>query len=731
LGSAVRPDPIGDRLVSAIEWPWSQRMRPLLQSEAAECGLAALAMIALHYGHRINLPGLRQRYPTSIKGTTLEELMAIASDLELAPRALRLEVAELDKLQKPAILHWDLNHFVVLESATPRHVMILDPARGRRRMTLAAFGRHFTGVALELTPTADFKPIEARTRTRLSDLWSRLSNFGGPFTQIVILSLLMQLTTLVAPFFIQLTVDEAIGQGDASLLTILLIGFVVVYGLAAVTRALRDWVVLTLGQSLSYQLGGNLIRHLVRLPLGYFERRHVGDLLSRIGSIQPIQALLTKGIVNILIDSALLVTTLVVMMLISPTLTGIVVALTLLYLLVTQLLYPGLRRRTEEEIMARANEETYLMETMRAIRAIKLHGHEALRENGWRNRYAEVISAGYKARIVDIKLDLAENILFGLSFLLTVYFGALAVMDQRLTVGLLLAFLAYRSSFSSSASSLVGQFQKWRLLGVHLDRLSDIVGERKEEIRLGGPRQSLMPGPGVRVEGLTFAYTPAEAPILDQVDIDIPPGSFVAIVGPSGSGKTTLMRILLGLLQPASGKVHVEGVPLGPATMAAWRRRIAAVMQDDYLLSGTLADNIAFFDPFPDQQLIEHASRLARIHNDILKMPMGYHSLISDMGAALSAGQRQRILLARALYRDPDALFLDEGTANLDPATEAQIATMIAGLEITRVVIAHRPALVEKADIVFEVDQGAIVEIRRGRPAPDGAEITNPSLSTT
>lgn len=717
--------------MSAIEWPWSQRMRPLLQSEAAECGLAALAMIALHYGHRINLPGLRQRYPTSIKGTTLEELMAIASDLELAPRALRLEVAELDKLQKPAILHWDLNHFVVLESATPRHVMILDPARGRRRMTLAAFGRHFTGVALELTPTADFKPIEARTRTRLSDLWSRLSNFGGPFTQIVILSLLMQLTTLVAPFFIQLTVDEAIGQGDASLLTILLIGFVVVYGLAAVTRALRDWVVLTLGQSLSYQLGGNLIRHLVRLPLGYFERRHVGDLLSRIGSIQPIQALLTKGIVNILIDSALLVTTLVVMMLISPTLTGIVVALTLLYLLVTQLLYPGLRRRTEEEIMARANEETYLMETMRAIRAIKLHGHEALRENGWRNRYAEVISAGYKARIVDIKLDLAENILFGLSFLLTVYFGALAVMDQRLTVGLLLAFLAYRSSFSSSASSLVGQFQKWRLLGVHLDRLSDIVGERKEEIRLGGPRQSLMPGPGVRVEGLTFAYTPAEAPILDQVDIDIPPGSFVAIVGPSGSGKTTLMRILLGLLQPASGKVHVEGVPLGPATMAAWRRRIAAVMQDDYLLSGTLADNIAFFDPFPDQQLIEHASRLARIHNDILKMPMGYHSLISDMGAALSAGQRQRILLARALYRDPDALFLDEGTANLDPATEAQIATMIAGLEITRVVIAHRPALVEKADIVFEVDQGAIVEIRRGRPAPDGAEITNPSLSTT
>ena len=717
--------------MSAIEWPWSQRMRPLLQSEAAECGLAALAMVALHHGHRINLPGLRQRYPTSIKGVTLEELMAIASDLELAPRALRLEVAELDKLRKPAILHWDLNHFVVLESATPRQVTILDPARGRRRMSLAVFGRHFTGVALELTPTADFKPIEARTRTRLSDLWSRLGNFGGPFTQILVLSLLIQLTTLITPFYIQLTVDEAIGQGDGSLLTVLLIGFMVVYGLAAVTRGLRDWVVLTLGQSLSFQLGGNVVRHLVRLPLGYFERRHVGDLLSRIGSIQPIQALLTRGIVNILIDSALLVTTLVVMTLISPSLTGIVLALTLLYVAVTQLLYPGLRRRTEEEIMARANEETYLMETMRAIRAIKLHGHEALRENGWRNRYAEVISASYKARIFDIRLDVAENILFGLSFLLTVYLGALAVMDQRLTVGLLLAFLAYRSSFTSSASSLVSQFQKWRLLGVHLDRLSDIVGEKKEDIRLGGPRQALMPGPAVRVECLTFAYGPAEAPILDKVDFEIPAGSFVAVVGPSGSGKTTLMRVLLGLLQPASGKLHVDGVPIGPATMAAWRGRIAAVMQDDYLLSGTLADNISFFDPFPDQQVIEHVCRLARIHDEIVKMPMGYHSLISDMGAALSSGQRQRILLARALYRDPDVLFLDEGTANLDPATEDRIAAMIAGLEITRVVIAHRPALVDKADIVFRVEGGAIVEVRRGRAPAGGAGVTNPSLLTT
>lgn len=716
--------------MSGIQWPWSRRMQPLLQSEAAECGLASIAMIALHYGHRVNLSGLRQRYSTSIRGATLEELMGIASDLELAPRAVRLEINELGKLQKPAVLHWDLNHFVVLEASDGRHATILDPARGRRRVALTTLGRHFTGVALELTPTADFKPIEARARTRLSDLWSRLGNYTGPFTQILLLSLLLQLTTLVTPFYIQLAVDEAIGQGDASLLTILLIGFLVVYGLAAVTRALRDWVVLTLGESLSFQLGGNVIRHLVRLPLGYFERRHVGDLISRIGSIQPIQSLLTKGIVNVLIDSALLVTTLAVMALISAALTAVVLGATLLYLVFTQLLYPALRRRTEEEIMARANEETYLMETMRSIRAIKLHAHEAMRENGWRNRYAEVISATYKARIVDIRLELAENLLFGLSFILTVYFGALAVMSQQLTVGLLLAFLAYRSSFTSSATALVDQFQKWRLLSVHLDRLSDIVAEKKEEIRAGAARAGPMPGPGIRVEGLTFAYGPAEPPILDKVDIDIPSGSFVAIVGPSGAGKTTLMRVLLGLVQPSAGTIQIDGVPLGPATVAAWRGRIAAVMQDDYLLTGTLADNISFFDPFPNQQRIELVSQLSRIHNDIVKMPMGYHSLISDMGAALSAGERQRILLARALYRDPDALFLDEGTANLDPAAEGHITQMIASLPITRVVIAHRPALVERADIVLEVSQGRIAIRRQGAADSRASQVASPSLST-
>ena len=699
--------------MSAMTWPWQTGIRPILQTEAAECGLASLAMVARHHGHRVDLASLRQRFPTSIKGMTLKQIIAVASSLELSARPVRLEIEELEMLQLPAILHWDLNHFLVLERVEAGVAWILDPAKGRRRMTLGKLGRHFTGVALELVPTSDFKPIEAQVRTRLSDLWSRLTNFWSALSQVLVLSLIAQVTALLAPFFIQLVIDEGVAQADTSLLTILLIGFGMIYALQSVVRALRRWVTLCLGQSLSFQLGGNVVRHLLRLPMGFFERRHTGDILSRIGSIQPIQSLLTRGIVDSAIDSTLLLATLIVMMAISFPLAMIVLGCTLAYLLLSQLMYPAIRARTEEEIVARADEETYLMETLRAMRAIKLHGSETMRESGWRNRYAEVISASYRSGMLGLKLGFAEDLILAVSFLFTVYFGAQAVVSQEMTVGMLLAFLAYRSSFTSSAASLVSQFQKWRLLGLHLERLSDIVGSKKEPLVATdqlGPNGS---APAIQVENLTFGYDMDDGPVLDRISFEIPQGSLVAIVGPSGAGKTTLLRLLLGLLSPQAGSIMIDGTALGPATMAQWRARIGAVMQDDYLLSGTLADNICFFSPQPDQRMIEASAKFACIHEDIEKMPMAYHSLVSDMGAALSSGQRQRILLARALYREPDALFLDEGTANLDEKTEMVIAQRIAAMPATRITVSHRPALVSFADVILHVENGK-VETRKG-----------------
>ena len=462
---------------------------------------------------------------------------------------------------------------------------------------------------------------------------------------------------------------------------------------------------MTLGQSLSFDLGGNVIRHLIRLPLPYFERRHVGDLLSRVGSIQPIQKLLTSGLVNMLIDFVLVLVTLVVMIMVSPMLATIVLVCTLLYIGANQLVYPVMRRRSEEEIVARAGEATYLMETIRAVRAVKIHGHETQRESGWRNQFAGVISASYRSGMLGIGVNLAEAVLFDFAFLICAYLGALQVIYGTMSIGVLLAFLAYRSSFVASATSLVDQLLSWRLLSVHLERLSDIVSEPKEELS-AHVRQGVLPGPTISIDKITFRYDEAGAPILNDISLEIPAGSMVALIGPSGAGKTTLMRLLLGLQPPNAGRIQIDGRPLNAAMMAGWRARIGAVLQDDCLLTGTLADNIAFFDAEADHNRIVAAARYAEIDADIARMPMAYETLIGDMGSSLSSGQRQRIFLARALYRDPDILFLDEGTANLDPETEQRIADMIAKLPMTRIVIAHRPALVERADYVITLDGG-------------------------
>ena len=486
------------------------------------------------------------------------------------------------------------------------------------------------------------------------------------------------------------------------------IGFGFIYLLQTITRALRSWVTMCFGELLTYQLAGNIIRHLFRLPMGYFERRHIGDVMSRLGSVDPIQSLLTRGLVDAVIDSTLVIATLVVMLLISVPLALIAIVGTLGFLVLTQVSYPALRARTEEEIVTQATQDSFVMESLRSMRAVKLHGAEQMRESGWRNRYADVISATYRARMTGLKIDFADDLITNLAYLMTIYVGALAVMNQSLTVGTLLAFLSYRSTFSSSATALVRQWQKWRLLSVHLERLSDIVGQEKEKI---GPAIRTAPSgrpPAIRARGLTFAYDTSDGPVLDKVDFEIPAGKMTAIVGPSGAGKTTLMRILLGLQLPQSGTLEIDGEPFDSNRLADWRGRIGAVMQDDYLLSGSLAENIAFFHPQPDQALTEQVARIARIHDDIQRMPMGYQSLVSDMGAALSSGQRQRILLARALYRKPDALVLDEGTANLDTETERQIAEWLARWPATRIAISHRPALVEVADHILHVEGGKV-----------------------
>jgi ATP-binding cassette, subfamily B, bacterial CvaB/MchF/RaxB len=684
------------------------RLPAILAAEAAECGLACMTMIARYYGHNVDLNGLRQRFSLSLAGASLRSLMGIADQLGFSTRALRVEIGALDKVHLPAVLHWDLSHFVVLKSINRRNAVIHDPAVGVRTVSRAELSKHFTGVVLEVARAEGFEPITQRAPMKLSYLWSRISGFGSALTQVLMLSIALQIATFAAPFQLQLVVDEAIAQSDSNLLLVLALAFGGLVIVQALIEALRGWALRTFGHLLSFQITGNLVRHLLRLPSDYFEKRHVGDIVSRLQSVKPIQAAISQGVIGTLIDGAMACIAAIILFFYSVTLAWIVIGSVVLSMALSFAMFPSLRRRMEEEILAGAKEQSHLMETVRAATTLKLMGREAEREGSWRNLHAETTNAGIAVGKFDLSRRFLQTLIIGLQTVIVIYVAARLVLDgQGFSVGMLFSFLSFRQTFTDRAIGLVNQLMEFRFLRLHLDRLGDIV-TTAAETSVEAPALTEVSG-RMRLKNVSFRYGSTDALVLEDIDLEIEPGDFIAITGASGGGKTTLLKLMLGLNRPADGTIELDGYLATAERWRSWRAFAGVVAQDDRLLSGTIADNIACFDPELDMARVQTAAVAAQVHDDILRAPMQYMTLVGDMGSTLSGGQRQRVLLARALYRNPKILFLDEGTANLDEKNEEMIADLIAQMPITRIVVAHRPALIRRADMVYEVGGRKVV----------------------
>jgi ATP-binding cassette subfamily B protein RaxB len=687
-----------------------KRLPIIIASEAAECGLACMAMVSRYHGHNVDLNGLRQRCALSLAGVSLKSLMGIADQLGFSTRPLRVELTAIGNIKLPAILHWDLNHFVVVQSVGRNRVTIHDPASGARTMGLEEFSKHFTGVALELAPAQNFEPIEARTPMKLSLLWSKMSGWWTALVQVLILSAALQIAAFVAPLQMQLVVDQALAQVDRDLLTVIALGFGALIVLQASIETLRGWALRVFGHLLSFQVTGNLVRHLLRLPSDYFEKRHVGDIVSRLGSAKPIQEAITQGVVSTLIDGLMACIAAVILFFYSSTLAFIVIAAVLINLALAMALFPKTKQRMEEAIIAEAKEQTHLMESVRAATTLKLLGREAVREGAWRNLHAETTNASVSVGKFQLSQTFIQNVVTGLQTVLVIYVAGRAILaGQGFSVGMLVSFLAYRQTFTDRAIALVNQVIQFRLLRLHLDRLSDIVTTPAEEG--SRPVGHLDVQGHLRLKGVSFRYGATDPLVLEDIDLEIAPGDYIAFQGPSGGGKTTLLKLILGLNSPTDGTIELDGQRATNERWRAWREQVGVVAQDDRLLSGTLADNIAGFDPDLDMQRVVAAASAAQVHADILRMPMQYLTLVGDMGSALSGGQRQRVLLARALYRRPKILILDEGTANLDQQNEELIADLIDQMPVTRIVVAHRPALLRRAKRVFTVGGRRLTEV--------------------
>lgn len=687
----------------------------ILQSEIAECGLASVAMVASFHGHQLDMPAMRKRFSANLKGMNLQQLIEVADSLGLASRALQCPIEEVHKLQTPCVLHWDLNHFVVLTKVSGKgktaKFSINDPGQGKLSLTAEKFSKHFTGICLELTPTSKFEKKQEKTSMKLSQLWSSMSGLKSGLFKLIGLSLIMQLFALMAPYYMQWVVDEVLISFDQPLLMVLALGFAAIAVISTITSAVRSWLILRISSMLNMQMGVNLLRHLLRLPMNYFESRHVGDIVSRFGSLAQIRERITTGFVETLVDGLMAITVLIMMALYSIKLTAVVVGAIVLYTLVRLILFRPLRQATEEMIQNSAKEQSNFLENIRGMQTIKLFGNESQRQGVWQNRYAEVINSEIRLGRLNISFESFNKLLFGLENVIVIYLAATMVMANTLTVGMLLAFVAYKQQLTSRFANLIGQIIQFKMMRLHLDRIADIALTPQEENREGEAVFANEPTGQFTLENVCFSYGDDQAPILNGVNLELNAGDSIAITGPSGAGKTTLMKIMLGLLKPTSGRVLLDGRDITQVGLKNYRKKIAAVMQDDTLLAGSIADNISFFDPQPNYLQIEKSAHLASIHQDISKMTMGFNSMVGDMGSNLSGGQVQRVLLARALYQSPCVLFMDEATSHLDNENEAKISEHIQHLPMTRIMIAHRQETINKAGKVFRLENGALLEL--------------------
>jgi ATP-binding cassette subfamily B protein RaxB len=683
----------------------------ILQNEAAECALACLAMVASSHGLHTDLPTLRQRFNLSLKGATMADLATMARMLKLQTRAVRAEPEQLEQLPLPAILHWDFNHFVVLVKVGRDGVLIHDPARGARWVKWARLSRHFTGAAMELSPESTFQRRDEHRRITMRQLLGRVTGLKRSLSQIVALALVLEFFVLLSPFLMQWVVDDVLVTADRDLLVTLGIGFALLVGIQVATAAIRSWAVLHLSATLNLQWLGNVFAHLLRLPLAWFERRHIGDIWSRFFAVQQIQKTLTTSFLEVLLDGALVLTTLAMMALYSPLLSGVVLAFVLAYAALRWILFAPMRRATEEALVHDAKKTSHFLESLRGVMAIKLFGAEADRQARFMNLVVDAMNADIVVRRLEVTLAVANRGLFGLERVLVIWIGASLVLDQGLTVGMLLAFVAYKEQFSQRVGALIDKWAELKMLKLQGERLADIVLSEPEASHTG----ALIPAlegegvpPRIELRDVAFRYSDGEGDVLRGVNLSVEPGESVAIVGPSGCGKTTLIKLMLGILSPAHGEVLVEGRPLDAVGASVWRSLVGTVMQDEPLFAGSIADNISFFDSRPDMERVVECARVAAVHDEIAVLPMGYYTLIGEMGATLSGGQKQRVLLARALYKRPRVLFLDEATSALDVERERLVNQAVRQLRLTRVIVAHRPETIASADRVVVLAGGTV-----------------------
>ncbi len=679
------------------------------QATATECGLACVAMIAGYFGITEDLPSLRRRNNVSLKGATLNSVARCCKDLGLSTRPLRCDLGELGKLRKPCILHWRFNHFVVLKAVSTTTVLLHDPARGEVTETLQATNAAFTGIALEVSTAPRFQRRKLLRTLKLSDLIPRDGSLSRTFIAGLMLALICEVLLLATPFYLQLVIDQVLAKGDRYLLNTLAAAFSSLLLIHILANVMRQLTFHYLGHVTAFDMTSRVLHRLLKLPTRYFRSRELGDIQHRVQSLGRIQGFIVQSIPALVLDALFVILICALMMLYDLRLTLLMVAALGLWCLWRTLIYPLSLRLSTDIAQGESSVQTHFLETLRSVQSIKVANGESQRESEWKNLYASATNSRIRAGNLQVVDSAVRQVVFQGARIVTVYLLAGRGLDGQISIGMISAYVAYLGMFTTRAAGIVDRVLEYRLLDVPLNRLADIVFNEEEPDTRGAKRQAIG---DIEFRDVTFSYSSGEPAILKNCSAIFRKQQLTAIAGPSGVGKSTLLQIIAGNEHATDGELIIGGRPARHWPPQDLRAQMAVVLQGDTLLKGSVAENIALFDDRVDRARVQEAARAASIADDIESLPMAYETRIGDLGSALSRGQAQRILLARAYYRKPALLLLDEATSGLDYRLEKDVIAALSRLDATIIVVTHSDLMLQAADSVLWLHKGTLLSSR-------------------
>jgi len=694
-----------------------RRVPVVLQLGVAQTGVACVSMILGYFGRRVHLTEFAERTAIDRDGVSIEALARLAQSYDLSTRALSVEPSELRYLDLPVIAQFSSSRFVVIERFNSRHVRIIDPAIGRVKMEQPTFAEAFTGRVLAVKPGLKFKghasSVSSSWRFYLNYLWRQyiayVSNARSILIQTTGVWFLLLLLGLALPVMTEILIDKILPLRIVSLMPILGIGMVVVVVTQLVTSYLRLTLLLHLTARIDAQMMLSFIEHLTRLPLSFFHQRTHGDVLLRGALVQRIRELLTVHVITIVLFGSLVLIYLAVLLIKAPSFGLLVLGLGLLQM---AFLY-GTRRRvydlSQSELAAQTTAQSYLLEAVSGLDTLKASGAEDRALTGWNKLYLTSLGLSLQRNHLAILIDTLMSGLRSFSPIVLLWVGALQVLNNQVRLGTMLAQNAIAMTFFAWLTQVVTSAQKLQEAPAYIDRVIDVLNTAPEQDPNTVEEVSSVTG-AIVVENLSFRYGPNSPYVLRDISFTVEPGQKIALVGRTGSGKSTLIKLLLGAYESTAGEIYYDGMRLNELNYHSLRQQCGVVLQESFLFGESIRSNIAFNDPdIPIEKVIK-AARLASIHDDIMRMPMGYDTPAIEAGAALSGGQRQRIAIARAVVHEPSILFLDEATSHLDVLTEQEIDDQLSVRGGTRIVISHRLRTIRNADLILVLEEGRIIE---------------------